>query len=30
MSDPTFMEGKATTAYMEDFFARTPVDLFTQ
>jgi len=30
MSDPTFMEGKATTAYMEEFFARTPVDLFTQ
>jgi acetyl-CoA carboxylase biotin carboxylase subunit len=30
MSDPTFMEGKATTAYMEDFFARTPSELFTQ
>jgi acetyl-CoA carboxylase biotin carboxylase subunit len=30
MSDPTFMEGKATTAYMEEFFARTPSDLFTQ
>jgi acetyl-CoA carboxylase biotin carboxylase subunit len=30
MSDPTFMEGKATTAYMEEFFARTPTDLFTQ
>jgi acetyl-CoA carboxylase, biotin carboxylase subunit len=29
MSDPTFMEGKATTAYMEEFFARTPTDLFT-
>jgi len=29
MSDPTFIEGKATTAYMEDFFARTPTDLFT-
>ena len=29
MSDPTFMEGKATTAYMEDFFARTPTDLFS-
>ena len=28
MSDPTFIEGKATTAYMEDFMARTPVDLF--
>jgi acetyl-CoA carboxylase, biotin carboxylase subunit len=30
MSDPTFMEGKATTAYMEEFFARTPTDLFIQ
>lgn len=30
MSDPTFMEGKATTAYMEEFFARTPSDLYTQ
>jgi acetyl-CoA carboxylase biotin carboxylase subunit len=29
MSDPTFMEGKATTAYMEEFFARTPSDLYT-
>lgn len=29
MSDPTFIEGKATTAYMEDFFARTPTDLFS-
>lgn len=29
MTDPTFMEGKATTAYMEDFFARTPADMFT-
>lgn len=28
MSDPTFIEGKATTAYMEDFMARTPPDLF--
>jgi acetyl-CoA carboxylase biotin carboxylase subunit len=28
MSDPTFIEGKATTAYMEDFMARTPADLF--
>ena len=28
MSDPTFIEGKATTAYMEDFMSRTPVDLF--
>jgi acetyl-CoA carboxylase biotin carboxylase subunit len=29
MSDPTFIEGKATTAYMEEFFARTPTDLFS-
>jgi acetyl-CoA carboxylase, biotin carboxylase subunit len=28
MSDPTFIEGKATTAYMEDFMSRTPADLF--
>ncbi len=28
MCDPTFIEGKATTAYMEDFMARTPTDLF--
>jgi acetyl-CoA carboxylase biotin carboxylase subunit len=28
MADPTFIEGKATTAYMEDFMARTPTDLF--
>ncbi len=28
MTDPIFMEGKATTAYMEDFFARTPPDVF--
>ncbi len=28
MSDPTFIAGKATTAYMEDFMARTPTDLF--
>jgi acetyl-CoA carboxylase biotin carboxylase subunit len=28
MADPVFMEGKATTAYMEDFFARTPPDVF--
>src|SRR6478736_3847261 len=28
MSDPVFIEGKATTAYMEDFLSRTPVDLF--
>ncbi len=29
MADPTFIDGKATTAYMEDFMARTPSDLFT-
>jgi len=29
MCDPTFIEGKATTAYMEEFFARTPTDLFS-
>jgi len=29
MSDPTFIEGKATTAYMEDFMNRTPPDLFS-
>ena len=28
MVDPTFAEGKATTAYMEDFMNRTPADLF--
>jgi acetyl-CoA carboxylase, biotin carboxylase subunit len=28
MSDPTFIQGKATTAYMEEFFARSPADLF--
>ena len=28
MSDPVFIEGKATTAYMEDFMSRTPTDLF--
>ncbi len=28
MADPVFIEGKATTAYMEDFLARTPPDLF--
>ena len=28
MSDPVFMSGKATTAYIEDFFSRTPPDLF--
>jgi acetyl-CoA carboxylase biotin carboxylase subunit len=29
MSDPVFIEGKATTAYMEDFMSRTPTDLFS-
>jgi acetyl-CoA carboxylase biotin carboxylase subunit len=29
MSDPIFIEGKATTAYMEDFISRTPPDLFS-
>ena len=29
MSDPVFIEGKATTAYMEDFMSRTPPDLFS-
>jgi len=29
MSDPVFIEGKATTGYMEEFMARTPTDLFT-
>lgn len=28
MSDPVFIEGKATTAYMEEFMNRTPTDLF--
>ena len=28
MSDPIFISGKATTAYMEDFLNRTPTDLF--
>ena len=28
MRDPLFMEGKATTAYMEDFLQRHPTDLF--
>jgi acetyl-CoA carboxylase biotin carboxylase subunit len=28
MMDPIFKEGKATTAYMEDFMARTKADLF--
>ncbi|MBM3844476.1 MAG: acetyl-CoA carboxylase biotin carboxylase subunit, partial [Verrucomicrobia bacterium] len=29
MADPIFIEGKATTAYMEDFLGRTASDLFT-
>jgi len=29
MSDPVFIEGKATTGYMEDFMNRMPPDLFT-
>jgi len=28
MSDPTFIEGKATTAYLDEFMSRTPSDLF--
>ena len=28
MADPIFIEGKATTAYMEEFMSRTPPDLF--
>jgi len=28
MADPVFIEGKATTAYMEDFLSRTAPDLF--
>jgi acetyl-CoA carboxylase biotin carboxylase subunit len=28
MADPVFKEGKATTAYMEEFFSRTPPDVF--
>lgn len=28
MADPVFIEGKATTAYMEDFLSRTPAELF--
>ncbi len=28
LSDPVFLDGKATTAYMEDFLSRTPPDLF--
>jgi acetyl-CoA carboxylase, biotin carboxylase subunit len=29
MADPVFIEGKATTAYMEEFLSRTPLDLFS-
>ena len=29
MADPVFIEGKATTAYMEDFLGRTASDLFS-
>jgi len=29
MADPIFIEGKATTAYMEEFLGRTPTDLFS-
>ncbi len=29
MSDPHFIEGKATTAYMEEFVNRSPTDLFS-
>jgi acetyl-CoA carboxylase biotin carboxylase subunit len=29
MADPVFIEGKATTAYMEDFMSRTATDLFS-
>ncbi len=29
MADPVFIEGKATTAYMEEFLSRTPTDLFS-
>ena len=28
LSDPTFQEGKATTAYMEDFLKRTSPEQF--
>jgi acetyl-CoA carboxylase biotin carboxylase subunit len=28
LADPVFQDGKATTAYMEDFLKRTPADLF--
>ena len=29
MADPVFIEGKATTAYMEEVLSRTPTDLFS-
>jgi acetyl-CoA carboxylase, biotin carboxylase subunit len=29
MADPVFIEGQATTSYMEDFLNRTPTDLFS-
>ena len=28
LSDPVFIAGKATTAYLEEFLSRTPLDLF--
>jgi acetyl-CoA carboxylase biotin carboxylase subunit len=28
LSDPAFIAGKATTAYLEEFLSRTPLDLF--
>jgi acetyl-CoA carboxylase biotin carboxylase subunit len=30
MKDPVFIDGKATTAYMEEFLSRTPPDLFAK
>jgi acetyl-CoA carboxylase biotin carboxylase subunit len=29
MADPLFIEGKATTAYMEEFLSRTTPELFS-
>jgi acetyl-CoA carboxylase, biotin carboxylase subunit len=29
MADPLFIEGKATTAYMEEFLTRTTPELFS-
>jgi acetyl-CoA carboxylase biotin carboxylase subunit len=29
MADPVFIEGKATTGYMEDFLSRSASDLFS-